>query len=121
MTDDTAALWGIHAGKTGDADNLFKQGYVAIGWHQAGDLATLPPHREAFKQHFAQTYPDAKPGAIPTSGGQLYRFVHEMRVGDVVVYRSKTDRQVHLGRVTGPYKYDPALSHGYPSLRPATW
>ncbi len=121
MTDGTSPIWGIHGGRTGDADALFKQGYVAIGWHAAGDLSALPPDREAFKQHYAVTYPDAKPGAIPTSGGQLYRFVHEMKVGDLVVYRSKTDQQVHLGRITGPYAHNPGQSHRYPNLRPATW
>jgi restriction system protein len=33
-----------------------------------------------------KTYPDAKPGAIPTNAGQLFRFVHEMQVGDLVAY-----------------------------------
>jgi len=121
MTDGTTAIWGIHAGRTGDADALFKQGWVAVSWHQAGDLSTLPADREAFKQRYAQTYPNAKPGAIPTSGGQLYRFVHEMRPGDLVAHRSKTDRLVHLGRVTGPYVHDPTVSLDYPNLRQAKW
>lgn len=121
MIDGAATIWGIHAGRTGDADALFKRGFVGIGWAAAGDLSQLPANREAFKHHYAQAFSDAKPGAIPTSAGQLFRFVHEMKPGDLVVYRSKTDRLIHLGRINGPYTYDPAVSSGYPNLRRTTW
>jgi len=39
-------LWGIHAGKTGDADSLFlRKSCVAVGWTKMGDLASLKPDR----------------------------------------------------------------------------
>jgi restriction system protein len=115
-------LWGIHAGKTGDADRLFlKRNFVAIGWAKMGDLGALAPDREAFKAQLAQAYPDTKPGAIPVSAGQMYRFVHEIQEGDIAVYPSKRDRQVHLGRIAGLYQYDPKLEPGYPNLRPVEW
>jgi predicted Mrr-cat superfamily restriction endonuclease len=43
-------LWGIHAGKTGDADSLFlKKNYIAVGWTKMGDLSALKPDHDAFK------------------------------------------------------------------------
>ena len=43
-------IWGIHAGKTGDADTLFLKGNtIGIGWDPMGDLAAIPPNRDAFK------------------------------------------------------------------------
>ena len=115
-------LWGIHAGKTGDADTLFlKHNLVAIGWSQVGDLSQLPRDREAFKQAVAATYPGIKPGAIPNNAGQLYRFVHEMQIGDYVAYPSKSDKQIHLGRITGNYQYNPEAMSGYPNQRAVTW
>lgn len=43
-------LWGIHAGKTGDADSLFlKKHCIAIGWTRIGDPSTIKPDRESFK------------------------------------------------------------------------
>jgi restriction system protein len=40
-------MWGIHAGKTGDADGLFlNKNCIALGWHQMGDLSALKPDRE---------------------------------------------------------------------------
>jgi restriction system protein len=115
-------LWGIHGGRTGDADSFFlKENVVAIGWHKIGDLGKLQPNREAFRDAVAAAYPEKKPGSIPVNTGQLYRFVHEMSVGDLVVYPSKHDRQIHIGRVEGQYRYDATTEPTYPQVRPVKW
>jgi restriction system protein len=122
MTNGEVTFWGIHGGKTGDADRLFlKKKNVALGWSAMGDLNTLSADREAFKLKVAQVYPDKKPGAVPNNAGQLFRFVHEMQVGDFVVYPSKSDRQIHVGKITGQYTYSTKLETGYPHLRSVDW
>jgi len=115
-------LWGIHAGKTGDADTLFlKKHCVALGWSKIGDLSAIKADREAFKAKVSAAFPDAKPGAIPNYAGQLFRFVHEMKPGDLVIYPSKRDRLVHLGRIEGDYEYDSKTEPSYPNLRAVKW
>jgi restriction system protein len=115
-------MWGIHAGKDGLADSLFQnQSVIAIGWIEMGDLSPLPADREAFKAAVASTYPHKKPGAIPNNAGQLFRFVHEMQPGDIVVYPSKIDRQVHVGVITGGYEYRPTIDRLYRNVRSVTW
>lgn len=122
MSPNKQTIWGMHAGKTGDADSLFlKRNYIAIGWRAAGDLSQIKPDREAFKGKVAEAYPHYKPGAVPVSAGQLYRFTHEMKPGDLVVYPSKNDRHIHIGQVNGEYKYGPKIEEGYPNLRPVKW
>jgi restriction system protein len=122
MSKQPPTLWGIHAGKTGDADNLFlKKNCIAVGWTKMGDLSVLKPDRDAFKARVAEVYPEKKPGAIPNNAGQLFRFVHEMKAGDLVVYPSKRDRQVHLGRIEGGYTYEPKPEPGYPNHRDVKW
>jgi restriction system protein len=122
MERESRIVWGIHAGKTGDAETLFlKKGFIAIGWPRVGDLRHLKTDREDFKAKLVASYPDGKPGSIPLNAGQLFRFVHEMKVGDVVVYPSKRARRIWIGEVTGEYKYDPSLETEYPNLRPAKW
>lgn len=86
-----------------------------------GDLSNLASDREAFKAKVAATYPDKKPGAIPNNAGQLFRFVHEMKVGDIVVYPSKRERKIHLGHVDGPYRHDVSREEGYPNRRAMQW
>jgi len=40
MTNKEITVWGIHGGKTGDADTLFlKKNVIALGWSEAGDLS----------------------------------------------------------------------------------
>lgn len=122
MKSADANLWGIHAGKTGDADAVFLQkGRIALGWAKMGDLGALKPDRDAFKARLAEVYPEKKPGAIPNNAGQLFRFVHEIKPGDTIVYPSKRDRQVHLGRVEGNYTYDLKTDPGYPHARMVKW
>ncbi len=115
-------IWGIHAGKTGDADTLFlKENYIGIGWDPMGDLAAIPPNRDAFKAAVSQVYGVEKPGAISNIAGQLFRFVHEMKPGDIIAYPSKLARQINLGRVTSDYRHAPTINPGYPNLREAKW
>lgn len=122
MTTKDVAIWGIHAGKTGDADSLFlKKHFIAVGWMKMGDLSKLKADREVFKTKVVEAYPDKKPGAIPNTAGQLFRFVHEMKPGDLVVYPSKQDHQVHLGEIEGHYFYDPKTEPSYPNLRQVKW
>jgi len=122
MSANRVKVWGIHGGKTGDADTLFlKKNCVALGWPKMGDLSQLKADRESFKRKVQHTYPDKKPGAIPVDAGQLLRFVHEIKPGDIVVYPSKRDRQIHIGHVDGEYKYAPEIEPAYPHSRAVKW
>ena len=121
MAKDTT-IWGIHGGRTGDADTLFlKKDLIALGWLKIPDLGKLKADRESYKSAVISAYPDKKPGAIPVEAGQLFRFVHEMKVGDLVIYPSKRDRQIHIGQVEGPYKYNLKVDAAYPHQREVKW
>lgn len=116
------AMWGIHGGQTGDADSLFlKQNMIALGWDDIGNLASLPPDREAFKAEVSKIYPDDKLGAVRNNAGQLFRFVYEMQVDDVVIYPSKRDKLIHIGKVTGGYVYQKDDLNSYFQRRPVQW
>lgn len=76
-----------------------RRGHVAIGWDAMGDLSLLRGDREAFREKYVQAYPEAKKGGIATVSSAPFRFLHEMKVGDLIVYPSKQDKLVHIGRV----------------------
>jgi len=117
MADTEKRLWGIHT----QDDNLFlKQGKIAIGWREMGDLSAIIDNREAFKAKYQSVYPDAKKGSIPTGSGMLYRFCREVQVGDYVVFPSKSDRMINIGEVTGDYIYDAAQPE-YVQTRTVKW
>ena len=58
---------------------------------------------------------------IPTNAGQIFRFVHEIKVGDLVVYPSKHDRRVNIGEIQGEYFYEPTAGEPYPNRRKVKW
>lgn len=121
VTDASTTVWGIHAGQNGEADGLFKKGYIALGWAEIGDLSLLAMSRDAFKQEVARRYPRDKPGSIPGTAGMLFRFVHEMQEGDLVVSRSKLERVIRIGSVTGSYRYGPDLDPEFAHQRTVSW
>ncbi|ODR93442.1 restriction endonuclease [Methyloceanibacter superfactus] len=96
-------------------------GYVAIGWPELGDLSSVSANRNAFKEAIQAAYPTAKAGSIPVQAGVLFRFLHEVSDGDVVIYPSKVDRMVNIGMIAGPYRHDTQANPAYPNLRPVTW
>ena len=117
MSEAEKKIWGIH---TQDEALFLKDGKIAIGWKEIGDLIVIPANRDDFKAKYMQVFPDAKKGSIPTSVGMLYRFCHEIQIGDYVVYPSKSDRMINIGEVTGNYTYV-ADAHEYVQQRDVKW
>lgn len=117
MANEEKKIWGIHT----QDDNLFLQkDIIAIGWKNMGDLRLIEATREAFKEKYTLTYPDAKKGSIATGAGMLYRFCYEVQVGDYVVFPSKINRQVNIGVVEGNYTYDSSQIE-YVQTRKVKW
>lgn len=58
------------------------------------------------KTHYLEAYPDAKKGQIANGAGMLYRFLHEVQIGDYIVFPSKTDRKINIGTVEGDYYFE---------------
>jgi restriction system protein len=122
MNQVAKTVWGIHAGRTGDANRLFfTSNVVALGFVQIGDPTSLPNDREAFRQKVAASFPEKSTISHSINAGQLLRFVHEMAVGDLVVYPSKVDRHIHLGEILGPATYSLEPEKAYPLHRPVRW
>lgn len=116
-------LWGLHMPEAIGADAL-EGGYVVIGWDALGDITSLPKDREAIKTALSQAYPNKKARAIPVDAGIILRFLHEVRDGDLIVYPSKHDRQVNIGRVTGPVIHHPEpkdIDDACPNRRSVDW
>lgn len=117
MAAANKTIWGIH---TMDDPLFLNQNLIAIGWEEMGDLSVISASRDAYKEKYIVTYPDAKKGSIPTSAGMLYRFVHEVREGDYIVFPSKFDRKINIGIVESAYFYDSTAAQ-YHNRRKVKW
>ena len=117
MADIEKKIWGIH---TYDEALFLKDDKMAIGWKEFGNLREIPANRDDFKKKYVQVYPDASKGAVATCAGMLYRFCHEVQIGDYVVYPSKSDRMSNIGEITGDYEFVPD-AHEYVQQRNVKW
>lgn len=99
-----AKYWVVRAGE--DIQELVQaRSLVGIGWHEVGDFGLSS---EGIGEQVRATYPNARPGAIRQTIGQLRRFAHQIEVGDVVLTPITATRQVLVGEVTGPCQHNPA-------------
>lgn len=98
-------VWGIHC--VLEEERLFKdESVIAIGWRQMGDVSTLQKDRASFKKAYSKIWTEDSIQTVATQAGQVYRFVCEAKVGDYVVFPSKADRMINIGRITGEYFFE---------------
>lgn len=115
-----ATVWGVHMGAH-VADRPVEGGYVAIGWPELGDVTRIGDTRDAYKRAVTEVYPTIKPGAIPIDAGTVFKFIHEVKEGDFVVYPSKSDRMINIGQFTGQPIYVPQDPDEYPNRQRVKW
>lgn len=116
-------LWAVRAGNAGQADSIFiDRDQIAISSIEVmDDIGKLPASRGEFRELLARNSPHSRSGVIPIQAGQLYRFVHEVRIGDHVIYPRKCDRTLHWGEIVGPYFYDTEDSPEFAHRRSVRW
>jgi restriction system protein len=113
-------IWGVHMALEHGRAPL-EQGYIAIGWHLMGDLSPIKPNRESFKTAYLGAYPESKPAAVRLEAGMLYRFIAEMKLGDIIIYPSKADKMVNIGVLDGEYEYHLGAPVNCPNWRKVKW
>jgi restriction system protein len=113
-------IWGVHMRREHGLEPI-EQGYIAIGWREMGDLSLLQPKRDAFKAAYEVAYPNSKEQTIRTSAGVPYRFLIEMKLGDIVIFPSKPNRMVNIGVVEGDYSFQSHAPLECPHRRVVRW
>lgn len=112
--------WMIRAGEGGYLAEKFAKGFVAIGWHQLGDLTNIHDPEEIRKKYLA-AWPDKK-GASSNAVAMLYKFRHEIKTGDWVLTYNREKREYLMGKISGGYRFNPKLvDPEYPHVREVKW
>ncbi|CAL9561955.1 CBS domain-containing protein [Streptomyces sp. enrichment culture] len=114
--------WVVRAGENGERERAALQdGVLVVGWDRLkmGDLADTST-RDDIRAAVAAAYPDEGPYTVGNWTGQLYRFVHEIQRGDLVVLPLKS-LLVAIGRVTGDYEYRADATEGLRHVRRVEW
>jgi restriction system protein len=125
MVEHDPQVWVVHSGQAATPGSpFFSKKVVAFAWIPKHDLSQLAPDRGAFRELVAKAWPERAargPGSVGVAAGQLFRFIHEMRVRDLVVLPLKHRDEVQLGWITGPYRHDTAGLPDYPHTRAVKW
>lgn len=114
-------IWVVRAGRGGTyADDFEQAGRVAIGFHLMEDVSRFGS-RDALLSELERQLPNTKKGRLINAAGQLYRFVHEVEEGDLVLTPISDTREIMIGVVSGSYTHDPSSPNGFPHERPVSW
>lgn len=114
-------LWLVRAGKYGEREDFALQNQVAlIGWPELPDLTGLET-RKALNSLLQKTYPDRKPKTLSMWEGQVWAFVHDMALNDLVALPLKHRAAIAIGQVTGEYCYAKDNPPDARHTRPVQW
>ncbi len=94
-----------HSDSAGVVDLIRKTGQIRIGWGDTGDLSQSPYRSARDVSHAIWL---AYPGStnFRLGGSSLWRFYHEMQIGDLVVVSSKQGKQLTV-EIIGSYQWRP--------------
>ena len=102
-------VWVVRAGSTGEyEETCLSLGLVGIDF-RIGQSATDFESKDALQEHIRSK----------NAADQVWRFVHDIHVGDMMVLPRKSPKVVHVGRVSGEYQYRDDLPA--PHVRPVIW
>jgi 5-methylcytosine-specific restriction enzyme B len=108
--DDQRSYW----------ETMRDQSVVAVGWREIGNLSAAlegKEFKEAVRELLRTHYP-ANPQSIGRQAQQIAQFCQTLQARDYVV-ASDGATVLGIGRVTGPYSYEP--SEGFPHRRSVEW
>lgn len=109
-----AQFWEIAAGGGDLWDEWREGGLVGIGWDHLGDLTGLD--KKGFRVRAAKPLEEGRRGVL-----QVWRLVHEMKVGDIVLVRAGWSAILGIGVITGEYRFASEDKYNYCHRRPVRW
>lgn len=104
--NSTQSFWIIRAGVGGEAHNEFiDNSIIALADPGLGNLKNLDAKREAYLHAYTDAHPSQKRSSVAGTAGKFYRFVHEVQIGDRVLYPAVTEKRIYVGEIVGGYVY----------------
>jgi restriction system protein len=114
-------MWKVTAGrKNASADQFIEEGFVAIGWAEAGDYSSIDS-KEALVQQFNRVWPDNTEKQNSVGAAQAWRFMSAFALGDRVLTYNSDTRLYHVGNITGKPVYLPQINERLPLQRAVKW
>lgn len=114
-------LWLTRSGKHCEHEQKFlDEGRIYLTWGGLNrDLGRLRD-RADLSQVMAEVYPAGSHHKRKNHINQVWGFAHGMMVGDWIASPSKR-KTIHIGEITGPYKFVPSAANPYFHYRAVNW
>lgn len=113
-------LFGMHIKEKNDALSE-ENPHVCIGWSNLGNLSDIDSKDQLLKLYEANY--DKNSRGRGQDVGQIWRFIHDMKIGDYVIFAENS--VFHIGRVESDYCYDESERESqdsdYKSNRKVKW
>lgn len=114
-------MWMVRAGQRAlFLDEFREKSSVAIGWTRLEDLSGISSQSEMLEV-IKQAWPEWTMGKTRLAASQVYRFAHEIAVGDRVVSYDPQSRRYLLGDIISGYHYRPGSVAGWGHIRKVEW
>lgn len=97
-------VWGIH--NTNNESMLLNEKVIALGWTKMGDLRKIKQDKDAYYKLYSKVYPESSKQSVANSASQLFRFVNEAKINDYVIYPTKFNRMINIGKIEGEYFFN---------------
>lgn len=122
LKGNTLRAWTVRGGWDGHREETaLAIGAAIAGWsevhHDLSDLETF----DDLCALLDQCYPAESERTRKNWAHQIWRFLHEIAVGDFVVMPRKYRDVVEIGQITGSYSYRADEPAGYRHIRPVKW
>ena len=116
------AVWVIRAGRMGENEEFaLNEGVYSIGFSLDQSVTDFA-NREALRDFIQETQSPDSINRAAAYASQLWRFAHELKVGEMIVLPRKRPKVVAVGRIVGDYVYNPDKSQApLPHTRKVEW
>jgi restriction system protein len=111
----------VRAGRHGEQEDVaLEEGVVTIGWQKIPDLSKIKS-KDALEKLYLEYYPDQKKMEVANKVGQIWRFMDEIKKGDLVALPLKKQSAVAIGKIEdNRYQYE-KLAENVKHIRKVKW
>ena len=114
------ALWVVRAGRYGDQQvTALSECVVVHGWNELPDYSYCAT-RDELRLLYEKTYPLESQKQVSARFSQVWRFAHDILVGDIVALPMATESSFTFGKVIGDYRYQ-RLADNVMHVRSVEW
>ena len=99
-------VWINKAGEYYEFEELFlKNNIIAIKWAKIKENLSNIKNKEELKEVYIKAYPDENNNQISNQVGQIWKFLNEMKKGDIVLSPLK-NKKILIAKIVGEYTFN---------------